>query len=85
MSEPMITSEGAEDTANDLVGDASNEDALLYYVIMSGILTSFAAACRIWFSDNYWIAKAEEYHEIIVNNFLPLTIGYVLYLAFPLP
>ena len=83
MSEPMITSAGAEDAANDLVGDASNEDALLYYVIMSGILASFGAACQIWFSKNYWIAKTEEYHSILVNNFFPLTIGYVLYLAFP--
>ena len=83
MTEPTITSTGAEEAANDLTGDASNEDALLYYVIMSGILASFGATCRILFSENYWISRAEEYHNILVNNFLPLTIGYIMYLAFP--
>ena len=82
MTEPMITSAGAEDAANDLVGDASNEDALLYYVLMSTILASFGAVCQILF-ENAWIERAEEYHSILVNNFLPLTIGYVMYLAFP--
>ena len=55
MSDPSITSTGAENVANDVVGDASNETALVYYVIFSGILASLGAVAQIWFSDNPWI------------------------------
>ena len=84
MSDPSITSTGAEDAANSVIGDdTSNEDALVYYVIFSGILAGFGAACQIWFQNNQWIKKAADYHGDLVSNFFPLTIGYIFYLAFP--
>ena len=87
MSDPSITSTGAEDAANNVVGDASNETALVYYVIFSGILASLGAAAQIWFSENQWIVSEDEdasnYSDVLVSNFFPLTIGYIFYLAFP--
>ena len=84
MSDPIITSVEAQDTANDLAGDASNEYAFLYCVIMSGILASFGAVCKIWFHDIYWISvMSEEYRSLLISNYVPLTFGYVIYLAFP--